>query len=88
MGWLQAWLAHGCSQVLTCQWGGAAVKTASFTAMAVATAVENEKPCRETKFYVFNLPYSFLFLSFHMMAYYNNELVVHHVGYTYQLVIV
>ena len=53
MGRLQPWLA-----ALFCQWGGAAVKMVSFTAMAVAVAVENEKLCRKTKFCVFILPYS------------------------------
>ena len=45
MGRLQPWLAE-----LYCQWGGVAVKMASFMAMAVAMAVENEKLCRENQF--------------------------------------
>ena len=54
MGRLQPWLA-----VLFGQWGGAAVEMASFMAMAVAMAVENEKLCHETKIGIFILPYSF-----------------------------
>ena len=39
---MQPWLA-----VLYCQWGGAAVEMASFTAVVVAMAVQNDKLCRD-----------------------------------------